>query len=611
MSGGAGARLRTIAGAFGLAWRSGRRMAVGTAALAVVGGVAPVGVGLLTRDVVDRLAGARDPAYASLLLLATGLAAAGLAVAVVPHVVAHLDGVWSRAVNVRAQALLYAGAATRLAGLSRLEDPQFRDRLRLAEQAGRMAPTTIAVGGLEIARVVLTVGGFVVTLVAFNPWMVVLLVLVGIPAAYAQLALSRQRATVLWRVSPGERRQLFYAELLTGLEAAKEIRLLGLADLFGARMVAELTTINAEHHRLDRRELRVQVVLAVLTALASGAGLIWAVTAAAGGRITVGDVALFIAALAGVQGAIGTAVSRFAAIHQAALMFDHFRAVLAVEPDLDQPAVPRPVPPLATGIRLADVWFRYGPDQPWVLRGVDLEIPAGRTVALVGLNGAGKTTLVKMLLRFYDPTRGAVRWNGVDLRQLPVAEVRRRIGAVFQDYMCYDLSAAENIGVGAVDRIDDQALIERSARRSGAHDKLAGLPHGYATQLTRMFLDAADKDDTSTGVLLSGGQWQRVALARAFMRADRDLLIMDEPSAGLDAEAEADIHRRLRELRQGRTTLLISHRMSTVRDADHIVVLDAGRVVEQGTHDQLMSEAGAYARLFQLQAAGYQEAPAR
>ncbi len=605
------ARVRTAAGAFRLAWRSGRRMAVATAALAVLGGLAPVGVGLLTRDVVDGLAGSRDAASVSLWLLATGLAAAGLAVALVPLLTAHVDGVWSRAVNVRAQARLYTGAATRLTGLSRLEDPHFRDRLRLAEQAGRMAPTTVAVGVLEIARVVLTVVGFVITLVAFNPWVVALLLVVGGPAAYAQLALSRQRAAVRWRVSPGERRQFFYAELLTGLEAAKEVRLLGLAGLFGTRMVAELTAINAEHHRLDRRELRVQVVLAVLAALATGAGLIWAVGAAARGRITVGDVALFIAALAAVQGGIGSAVSRFAAIHQAVLMFEHFEAVLAVEPDLAEPASPRPVPALTSGIRLTGVWFRYAPDQPWVLRGVDLHIPAGRTVALVGLNGAGKTTLVKMLLRFYDPTRGAVRWDGIDLRQLPAAEVRQRIGAVFQDYMCYDLSAAENIGVGAVGRIGDQALIESSARRSGAHDKLAGLPHGYDTQLTRMFLDADDRADPGTGVLLSGGQWQRVALARAFMRADRDLLIMDEPSAGLDAEAEADIHRRLRELRRGRTTLLISHRMSTVRDADHIVVLDAGEVVEQGTHDELMAGAGTYARLFRLQASGYQEASAR
>ena len=249
--------------------------------------------------------------------------------------------------------------------------------------------------------------------------------------------------------------------------------------------------------------------------------------------------------------------------------------------------------------------FRYAPDQPWVLRGVDLVLPRGCAVALVGLNGAGKSTLVKLLCRFYDPTRGAVLWDGIDVRELPVEQLRERIGVLFQDFMQYDLSAAENIGVGDVATLGDREPVVAAARRAGAHETLAALPRGYDTLLSRLFFDETDRNDPETGVLLSGGQWQRVALARTLLRDRRDLLILDEPSSGLDAEAEHEVHRQLREHREGRTSVLISHRLGAVRDADRIVVLAGGRVVEQGRHEELLAEDRTYARLFRLQADGY------
>ena len=263
---------------------------------------------------------------------------------------------------------------------------------------------------------------------------------------------------------------------------------------------------------------------------------------------------------------------------------------------------------LRQGVELRDVWFRYSDDHPWVLSGVSLTIPYGRAAALVGLNGAGKSTLVKLLCRMYDPTRGRILWDGVDLRDIPPAALRERISAVFQDHMNYDMTARENIALGDVRSLDRPEAIRAAAGRAGVHDKLAALPNGYDTLLTRMFFSESDKADPETGVVLSGGQWQRLALARAFVREGRDLMILDEPSSGLDPEAEHQVHARMREYRMGRTSLLISHRLSAVRDADLIAVLDGGRIIEQGTHETLLEADGHYARLFRLQAAGYQEA---
>lgn len=239
-----------------------------------------------------------------------------------------------------------------------------------------------------------------------------------------------------------------------------------------------------------------------------------------------------------------------------------------------------------------------------------LAVAAVAGLALVGHNGSGKSTIVKLLCRFYDPTKGAILWDGVDIREFAPEGLRGRIGAVFQDFMSYDFSAADNIALGDLAAMGDRARIEAAAGTAGAHRTLAGLPRGYETLLTRMFLSESDRADERTGVVLSGGQWQRVALARAFLRESRDLMILDEPSAGLDAEAEHDIHTRLRGIRSGRASLLISHRLGAVRAADVIVLLQDGVVAERGTHDELVAAGGTYARLFSIQAQGYTEGPA-
>lgn len=411
-------------------------------------------------------------------------------------------------------------------------------------------------------------------------------------------------------MSHAQRRQHFYADLLTNYAAAKEIRLFNLGAFFRRRMLDELRQIQALGQRTDRREARAYVLLSALSAVVCGGGIWWAVFAAARGRLTVGDVSLFLAALGAMSAALAGIIASAAMGYEGLLMVGSYTAVLAAGPDLAVPARPAAVPPLRRGIEFDDVWFRYGPELPWALCGVSFSIPHGQSLALVGRNGAGKSTLVKLMCRFYDPDRGQIRWDGVDLRDLDPAALRDRISAVFQDYMSYDLSARENIAVGDLSVPREEPVLA-AARRAGIHDALVALPKGYDTMLTISYYDLADKEDPQTGVLLSGGQWQRVALARAFLRADRDLVILDEPSAGLDAEAEHEIHQGLRApgprgcKENSRTAVLISHRLNAVRDADHIVVLAGGEVVEQGSHETLMAREGTYARLFSLQARGY------
>jgi ATP-binding cassette subfamily B protein len=291
-------------------------------------------------------------------------------------------------------------------------------------------------------------------------------------------------------------------------------------------------------------------------------------------------------------------------------MFGHYRDVVMAAPDLPIAAEPQEAPALLTGVEFRDVWFRYGPDSPWALRGVSLLLPAGKSVGLVGLNGAGKSTLVKLLCRLYDPEAGGIYWDGIDIRDLDLATLRNRVGAIFQDYMAYDLTAAENVGLGDVTQLADLTRIRAAAALAGVDQVLAELPRGYETLLSRIFFDNADRDDPATGVVLSGGQWQRVALARGLMRAGRDLLILDEPTSGLDAEGEFAVHQRLRDARGGRASVLISHRLGTIKDADMIYVMAGGVIVESGRHDQLMAAGGEYHRLFLLQASAYQAAGA-
>ncbi|MFG1948728.1 ABC transporter ATP-binding protein [Nonomuraea sp. NPDC048826] len=561
--------------------------------------VAPIAVAWLTKMVVDGLA--EGMPVAGLVPLAVGLAVAGAVVAVLPHLSHYLGSQMGRAFTAYTTDRLFL-ATLRFSGLRNFEDPVFHDRLRMA-QSSLSSGHAVLTGVLGTIREAITLLGMVGSLLVISPKLTVIVLATGLPILIAQIRLSRRRVSLMWEVSPTERRQMFFGDLLTTVEAAKEIRLFNSGRFLRGKVMGELRTANAARRRMDLKELSVEGLLTLLAAVVAGGGLVWAVMAAGSGALSIGDVSLLIAVVAAVQNALNGMIGGIAALHEDLLMFGHYVAVTHAGRDLPVPAEPAPMPRLQRGIQLTDLWFRYSDDHPWILRGLTLFIPAGADVAIVGLNGAGKSTLIKLLCRFYDPQHGSITWDGVDIRSVDPQELRARITGVFQDHMDYDLSARDNVSIGFYAAREDLERVHAAAFEAGVDRTLAELPQGYDTLLTRMFFGEEDE----SGVVLSGGQWQRTALARALFRGQRDLMILDEPSSGLDPEAEADVHARTRKQRNGCTSVLISHRLNTVRDADLIVVLDRGAITETGRHEELMASGGSYARLFDLQASGYQK----
>ncbi|MGW6918020.1 ABC transporter ATP-binding protein [Kitasatospora sp. NPDC054939] len=594
--------LRSALAACALAWRSSRYALLASLACGLVTGLLPAAAALLVSELFDGLA---DPGGGPLTGTLVLLVATSLGLAVAPALNEYARSRSSRAIRLRVQDELF-DAVNRLPGLRHFEDPAFQDELRLAQQAGGLAPDLLVGSAVGTLQSFVTVGGFLGTLFLLNPLLGACTLLLTLPLVRTQLAAGRRRAAVIHETMPRNRRQMFYAGLIADIDAVKEIRLFGLQDFFKRRARADLVSVVEAENRTDLGNLARRLPASLLGVGVYALGAVWAVQSARGGSLTIGEVSVCLAAVTGIQAGVAQLATTGSSAYQAAITFASYLALPQVEPDLAVPETALEPGALSGTIEFRDVWFRYHEQAPWILRGLDLTVPAGRVTALVGLNGAGKSTLVKLLCRLYDPDRGQILWNGTDIRAFAPDTYRERIAVVFQDYCRYDLTAAENIGLGRVAHLDDAARYTEAARAAGIHRKIDALDRGYDTLLSRMFLP--EGADAAWGHSLSGGEWQRLAVARAFMRRDADLMVLDEPSAGLDAAAEKELHDSLRELRHSSTSVIISHRLSAVRDADLIAVLAAGEVVETGTHEELMAAGGRYADLFTLQADGYRDA---
>jgi ATP-binding cassette, subfamily B, bacterial len=479
--------------------------------------------------------------------------------------------------------------------LAHFEDSEFYDKLVRARREASARPLALVQDNFQVLRNGLTLAGYAGLLIGFSGWMVIGVLIATVPAFVAEAKFSgiafRMRN---WR-SPETRRLTYLERVLANDEHAKEVKLFGLGPLLLGRYKRLAEGFYDEDRRLAIRRAGWGYTLSLLSTVTFYGCYAAIAAATVVGRLSLGSMTLYLVAFRQGQQAFQSILTGVTGMYEHNLYMSNLFDYLATPTDRPRPAAPAVVRP-EEGIRFERVGFCYPGAAAWALRGIDLFIPKGQSLALVGENGAGKTTLIKLLTRLYEPTEGRVMLDGRDLRAWDEDALRRRIGVIFQDFNQYHFLLRENVGVGSIEHMDDDLRVQRAVDLGGARDLVASISAGLDTQLGRWFKD---------GVELSGGQWQKVALARAFMREEADILILDEPTAALDAEAEHAVFQRFRQLAQGRTTILISHRFPTVRMADRILVLEGGRVIEDGTHAGLLAAGARYAHLFSLQAQGY------
>jgi ATP-binding cassette, subfamily B, bacterial len=580
-----------------LLWQTNRRMAAVNVLLRIGRASLPLGtlyVGKLIINDIVALSRSHGPHDFSHLLVLVGIEfALALASDVLGRNVALLDSLLSDLFATKTSVRIMEHAAT--LDLVHFEDATFYDSLDRARQqtGGR---STLMSQTLMQVQDLLTLALLAVTLIAFSPWLMVLLVVALVPAFLGESHFNARTYSFMRKWTP-ERRELdMLRDAGASEQTAKEVKIFGLSPF----LIGRYRTLAREFYLTNRAiALRRATWGTALAGLGSagyyGAYLI-IIVRTVNGEITLGDLTFLAGSFSKLKSLLQDILFRLSQMADNAMYLGDLVEFFGLRPAVSSPASPRPFPvPVREGFRFEDVGFQYANSERWALRHVTLTVGAGEKIALVGENGAGKTTLVKLLARLYDPSEGRILLDGADLREYDLDDLRRNIGVIFQDYVRYQMTAGDNIAVGRIEARGDRPRIERAAEKSQARPVIDRLPNQFDQILGKRF---------AGGMELSGGEWQKVALARAYMR-DAPLLILDEPTAALDARAEFEVFQRFSELTASRTAVLISHRFSTVRMADRIVVFEKGEVLEQGSHEELVGRQGRYAELFSLQAKGY------
>lgn len=587
--------LKNLPKFFKLVWQTSPPMFIGNIFLRVAKSAIPVTmlyIGKLIIDEVIHLTQSKNDLNYLFLLIGVEFSLAILS-DIINRGIALLDSLLGDLFANESSVKLMRHAA--ILDLDQFEDSNFYDKLEMARQQTR-SRTVLMSQTLSQLQDIITMGFLSIGLIAFNPFLILLLIIAVLPAFLGESHFNERSYSLIHSYTP-QRRELDYLRY-TGAsdETAKEVKIFGLSDFLTGRFKALSDKFYLENKKLVIKRAGWGTFFAALGSAGYYAAYIFIILKTVQGQLTIGDLTFLSGSFMRLRGLLESILNRFTSVADGALYLKDFFDFFELQPKIKPRINPRPFPkPIKDGFVFDNVSFKYESSDKWALRNLSFKLFAGEKLALVGENGAGKTTLVKLLARLYDPTEGRILLDGFDLREYNPEDLRSEIGVIFQDFVKFQMTALTNIAVGRIDEINNLEKIKLSAMQSMADSVINSLPDGYDQMIGRRF---------ENGVDLSGGQWQKIALGRAYFR-NAQLLILDEPTAALDARAEHEVFQRFAELTSGKTAVLISHRFSTVRMADRILVLENGKFLEIGTHEELLIREGKYSDLFNLQAQGY------